>query len=51
MLSQDERVVQVHSRAGDLWRERFVSSGVIELDNPPVRLDVAVIYAATGIAA
>jgi Uma2 family endonuclease len=51
VLSQDERVVQVHSRAGDLWRERFVSSGVVELDDPPVRLDVDVVYPATGIAA
>jgi Uma2 family endonuclease len=51
VLSQDERVVQVHSRAGDLWRERFVSSGVIELDDPPVRLDVVAIYAGTEIAA
>ena len=31
---------QVHSRAGDLWRERFVSSGAIELDDPTMRLDV-----------
>ena len=40
MLSQDERAVQVHSRSGDLWRERFISAGTIELDDPPVRLDV-----------
>jgi Uma2 family endonuclease len=51
VLSQDERVVQVHSRAGDLWRERFISAGVIKLDDPPVRLEVEAIYAATDIAA
>jgi Uma2 family endonuclease len=51
VLSQDERVVQVHSRSGDLWRERFVSSGAIELDDPPVRLEVEAIYAASDIAA
>ena len=51
VLSQDERAVQVHSRAGDLWRERFVSAGTIELDDPPVRLDIDAIYAATDIAA
>ena len=51
VLSQDQRVVQVHSRSGDLWRERFINSGVIELDDPPVRLDVDAIYAATDIAA
>ena len=51
VLSQDERAVQVHSRSGDLWRERFVSAGTIELDDPPVLLDVDAIYAATDIAA
>ena len=51
VLSQDERAVQVHSRAGDLWRERFVSAGTIELDDPPVRLEIDAIYAATDIAA
>ena len=51
VLSHDQRVVQVHSRAGELWRERFVSSGAIELDDPPVRLDVDAIYAGTDIAA
>jgi hypothetical protein len=43
-------VVQVHSRAGDLWRERFLSAGAIELDDPPVRLEIEAIYAATAIA-
>jgi Uma2 family endonuclease len=51
VLSQDRRVVQVHSRAGDLWRERFVSAGAIELDEPPLRLEVEAIYAATDLAA
>jgi Uma2 family endonuclease len=51
VLSQDERVVQVHSRSGDLWRERFISSAAIELDDPTVRLDVDLIYAATDVAA
>jgi hypothetical protein len=36
VLSQDERVLQVHSGSGDLRPERFVSSGAIELDGPPV---------------
>jgi Uma2 family endonuclease len=51
VLSQEERVAQVHSRAGDLWRERFVSAGAIELDELPVRLEVEAIYAGTEIAA
>lgn len=51
VLSQDERAVQVHSRAGDLWRERFVSAGAIELDEPAVRLEVDALYAETDIAA
>lgn len=50
VLSQDERAVQVHSRADDLWRERFVSAGAIELDDPPVRLEVEANYAGTDIA-
>ena len=51
VLSLDERAVQVHSRAGDLWRERFVSSGALALDDPPVRLEVDAIYAGTELAA
>jgi Uma2 family endonuclease len=47
VLAQDRRVVQIHSRAGDLWRERFVSEVAIELDDPPLRIDVAALYAAT----
>jgi Uma2 family endonuclease len=50
-VAQDRRVVQVHSRAGELWRERFVSEGAIELDDPPLRLDIADLYAATELAA
>ena len=42
---------EVHSRAGDLWRERFVSAGAIELDDPDVRIEVEAIYAGTDIAA
>jgi hypothetical protein len=36
VLAQDRRLVQIHSRAGELWRERFVSEGAIELDDPPL---------------
>jgi Uma2 family endonuclease len=51
LLSQDQRLVNLHSRAGDLWRERFLSAGVIELDDPRVRLEIDALYAATEIAA
>jgi Uma2 family endonuclease len=51
VLSQDERVVLIHSRAGELWRERFVSAGVLELDDPAVRLEVEALYAGTDLAA
>jgi Uma2 family endonuclease len=51
LVSQDQRLVNVHSRAGDLWRERFLSAGVIDLDGPPVRLAIDDLYAATDIAA
>ena len=51
MLAQDRRLVQIHSRAGDLWRERFGSEGAIELDDPPLRVEVAALYAATELAA
>jgi Uma2 family endonuclease len=50
VLSQDERVVQLHSRAGELWRERFISAGAIELDDPSVRIEVEAIYAGADIA-
>ena len=51
VLAQDQRVVLVHSRAGDLWRERFMSEGALELDDPPVRLEIAALYAGTEAAA
>ncbi len=51
VLSQDRRLVQVHSRAGDLWRERFVSAGAVELDGPPAVLEIDALYASTDIAA
>lgn len=51
VLSQDQRLVHVHSRAGDIWRERFLSAGVLELDEPPVGLEIDALYAATDLAA
>ena len=51
VLAQDRREVLVHSRAGELWRERFVSEGAIELDDPPLRIELAALYLATGLAA
>jgi hypothetical protein len=51
VLAQDRRLVQVHSRAGDLWRERFVSEGAIELDDPLLRIEVAELYATAEVAA
>ena len=51
MVSQDQRLVNVHSRAGDLWRERFLTAGIVDLDDPPVRLAIDDLYAATNIAA
>jgi hypothetical protein len=51
VLAQDRRLVQVHSRAGDLWRERFLSEGALELDDPPLRIEIAALYAATEAAA
>ena len=50
LLSQDQRLVNVHSRAGDLWRERFLAAGIVDLDDPPVRLAIDDLYAATDIA-
>jgi Uma2 family endonuclease len=40
VLAQDRRLAQIHSRAGDLWRERIVSEGAIEPDDPPLRIEV-----------
>jgi Uma2 family endonuclease len=51
VLSQDQRLIHIHSRAGDIWRERFVSAGALELDDPPVRLELDALYAATDLAA
>ncbi len=51
VVAQHQRLVHLHSRAGDIWRERFVSGGTVELDDPPVRLDLAALYAATDLAA
>jgi hypothetical protein len=34
VLAHDRRLVQIHTRAGDLWRKRFVSEGALELDDP-----------------
>jgi Uma2 family endonuclease len=51
VLAQDRRLVQIHSRAGELWRERFASEGVIELQDPPLRIEVAALYAASEPAA
>jgi Uma2 family endonuclease len=51
VLAQDRRLVHIHSRAGDIWRERFVSDGSVELDEPPLRLEIDVLYAATDLAA
>jgi hypothetical protein len=51
VLSQKERVVLVHSRAGELWHERFVTMGAIKLDDPPLRLEIDALYALTDVAA
>jgi len=51
LLSQDQRLANVHSRAGDLWRERFLSAGIVDLDDPPVGVAIDDLYAATDIAA
>jgi Uma2 family endonuclease len=51
VLSQNQRLVHVHSRAGDIWRERFLGVGALELDEPPVRLELDALYAATDLAA
>jgi hypothetical protein len=51
VLSRDQRLVHVHSRPGDIWRERFVSAGALELEDPPLRLEVDALYAATEVAA
>jgi Uma2 family endonuclease len=49
VIAQDRRLVHIHSRAGDVWRERFLSAGALELDDPPVRLELHAVYAATDV--
>ena len=52
VLSQKKRELLVHSRAGELWHERFVTGGgAIELTDPPLRLAIDDLYALTDIAA
>lgn len=51
VVAQDRREVLVHNRAGELWRERFVSEGAIELDDPPVAIPLTALYLATDLAA
>jgi Uma2 family endonuclease len=51
IVAQHERLVHVHSRAGDVWHERFISSGRLTLDDPPLTLELDAIYAATDVAA
>jgi hypothetical protein len=50
VLAQDHRLVQIHSRAGDLCRERFVSAGRIELADPDLHLEMAALYGRTWLA-
>lgn len=49
VVAQDQRVVQMHSRAGDLWRERFVSEGALVLDDPTIELAITDVYAGTEV--
>ncbi len=52
VLSQKKRELLVHSRAGELWHERFVTEGgAIELADPPLRVAVDDLYALTDIPA
>jgi len=51
VVAQDQRLVHLHPRAGDIWCERFLGEGVVELDEPPVTLEVDALYAATDLAA
>lgn len=51
VVSQEEREILIHSRAGDLWHERFVGEGVVDLGDPPVRLDIEQIYERVDVAA
>jgi Uma2 family endonuclease len=51
VVAQDRQEVLVHSRAGDLWRERFVSEGTIELDDPRLSIELGALYRGTELAA
>jgi Uma2 family endonuclease len=51
VLAQDQRLVHVHSRAGDLWRERFIGTGSLTLDDPPLCVDLDTLYAGAEMAA
>ena len=51
VVAQHEPLIVVHSRAGDLWHERFLAEGPVRLDPPGVSLDVAAVYASTDLAA
>jgi Uma2 family endonuclease len=51
VLSPNQRLVHMHSRAGDIWREHFLSAGALELDGPPLRLELDALYEATDLAA
>jgi Uma2 family endonuclease len=50
--SQQKRELLVHSRAGEMWQERFVTEGgASDLDDPPLRLAVDDLYALTDVSA
>jgi Uma2 family endonuclease len=51
VLAQDQRLVHVHSRAGDLWRERFIGTGSLSLEDPPLCVDLDTLYAGAELAA
>lgn len=51
VVSQDRREVLVHSRADQLWHERFVTEGNLVLDNPSVTLAIDALYDKTDIPA
>ena len=43
VIAQHERLLHLHSRAGDIWREHSVTAGSIVLDDPPVTLELGLI--------
>jgi len=47
----EKRAGHRESRAGDLWRERFVSAGAVVLDEPALRLGIDALYEATELSA